>query len=62
MDGFEVAKGIRSIDFFKGVFLVALTGYSGQRDIEITIQSGFNQHVSKPVDIITLKKVLNEIF
>ena len=61
IDGFEVAKRIRTNDAVKDVFLIALTGYAQQRDIERALQAGFNQHLSKPIDIETIKNLLNRI-
>lgn len=61
MDGFEVARRIRSEDKLKDVFLIALTGYAGQRDIKLSMESGFNRHLGKPMDIAILKRVLAEV-
>ena len=61
MSGYEVAKKIRNDDEIKGVYLIALSGYAGHEDIERSRQAGFDRHIAKPVDIETLKIVLNEV-
>jgi CheY-like chemotaxis protein/two-component sensor histidine kinase len=61
MDGFEVAKRIRGEVSIQNVYMVALTGYANQSDTDKALESGFNKHLAKPVDINTIRKVLNEI-
>lgn len=61
MDGFETAKRIRNEASLKDLFLIALTGYAGQRDIGFTMESGFNKHLAKPVDRATLEKTLEDV-
>ena len=58
MNGYEVAKNIRSEDALKNMFLIALTGYAGLQDIKLSKEAGFNMHLSKPINMETLKKVL----
>ena len=61
MNGYEVARSIRSDTSLAGVFMIALTGYAGPKDIELAMNSGFNKHVSKPVDIAALNQILTEV-
>jgi CheY-like chemotaxis protein len=58
MDGYEVARQLRGNADFKGTTLVAVTGYSGAEERERSAAAGFNDHVVKPVDIETLKRLL----
>jgi CheY-like chemotaxis protein len=60
MNGYEVAKQIKSEEHLKDVFLVALTGYAGNIDKELAIDAGFNRHISKPVSFSTLTSVLEQ--
>jgi len=61
MSGYEVAKAIRSDSSLSGAFMIALTGYAGTKDTELAVSSGFNKHVSKPVDIIALNRMLQDL-
>lgn len=61
MNGYEVARIIRSDDLHKSVFMVALTGYATPKDIELAMNAGFNKHLSKPVDIASLNQILAEV-
>lgn len=61
MDGFEFAKTIRREKGLKDVNLIALTGYAGQHDMEHALESGFNTHLAKPVDLPALRQVLEKV-
>jgi len=51
MDGYEVAREIRSKPEFGHPLLVAVTGWGGPEDRLRTKQAGFDEHLTKPVDI-----------
>jgi CheY-like chemotaxis protein len=44
----------------RGIVLVALTGYGSERDANRSADAGFDQHLTKPVDLNELMKVLDE--
>ena len=50
MDGYELARRIRSHPLGRGVRLVALTGYGFPEDRMLSRQAGFARHLVKPVD------------
>ena len=58
MNGYEVAKAFRLDDTFKDVHLLALTGYATPGDLKIAFESGFDQHLAKPVDLNILQETL----
>jgi len=51
MDGFEVARRIRTDPAWAGVRIVALTGWGQESDRERTRGAGFDFHLTKPVDL-----------
>lgn len=57
LDGFEVAHQIRAA-LGDEVLLVALTGYAQEEDRRRTHDAGFNAHLSKPVELEELNRVL----
>lgn len=61
MNGYEVAKAIRSNPELANVRLVALTGWGSEQDRSMSKQAGFDRHLIKPVDIHVVEKVLSEI-
>jgi two-component system, sensor histidine kinase len=61
MDGFEVAHQIRSRPDTKDTVLIALTGWSQERDRRRTAEAGFNRHLAKPADLETLQAVLTSL-
>jgi len=58
MDGYEVARCLRSDPATRDVLLVALTGYGRDEDLNRSRQVGFDHHFVKPVDFGALHKVL----
>jgi signal transduction histidine kinase/CheY-like chemotaxis protein/PAS domain-containing protein len=61
MSGYEIAQVIRQDPELKDIYLVALTGYAGQADVELAIKHQFDQHLAKPVDMIALQRILAEL-
>ncbi len=58
MDGNEVARRIRQRPQFAATRLVALTGWGQDEDRRRTQESGFDHHLTKPVDIAALQALL----
>jgi signal transduction histidine kinase/CheY-like chemotaxis protein len=58
LDGYEVARRIRSMAGGKGMRLVAVTGYGQPEDIERSQAAGFDRHVTKPCDPTQLSELL----
>lgn len=59
LDGFEVARKLRSDPANSVVYLVALTGYGMPSDREKALSVGFNSHLVKPLNIRELSKLLS---
>jgi signal transduction histidine kinase/CheY-like chemotaxis protein len=59
MDGFEVARTIRSNKELAQMFLIALTGYSAESDKSRALAAGFDYHLTKPVSMERLADVLS---
>ena len=59
MSGHEVARCIRSQPALEGVQLVAVTGWGSEADLELSRQSGFDGHLTKPVEIEDLLRLLD---
>ncbi|WP_437917117.1 chemotaxis protein CheB [Sorangium sp. So ce302] len=60
IDGLEFARRVREKPQHKNVYLIALTGYGQQGDRQRAREAGFNEHLVKPVDLATLKRLLAE--
>ncbi len=58
INGYEVARQIRSNAAYNGVKLVALTGYGQDTDLQHTKESGFDHHLVKPVEVDKLEAIL----
>ncbi|MFZ6766895.1 response regulator [Undibacterium sp. Di26W] len=51
MDGYEVARRLRSDKDTKGMYLIALTGYGLGEDHRMTMEAGFDAHFVKPLKL-----------
>jgi CheY-like chemotaxis protein len=54
MDGFDLARALRSRPHATPLRLIALTGYSREQDMLAAREAGFDAFFSKPVEIPTL--------
>jgi two-component system, sensor histidine kinase len=60
MDGYELARQIRSALGSKKPLLVALSGFSQRRDRERASHAGFDDHLAKPASPADLKRLLSQ--
>jgi PAS domain S-box-containing protein len=58
IDGYEIARRIRSSPDHRPVRLIALTGYGQAEDRQRAKTSGFDAHLVKPVEFSALQRVL----
>jgi CheY-like chemotaxis protein len=58
LDGYEVARRLRSDPHTKTTQLIALTGYARDTDISLAAEAGFDTHLTKPLDFSALKKLM----
>lgn len=58
MDGYELAKAIHALPGQADTPLIALTGYGQEQDRQRAKDSGFREHLVKPVDIERLSRLL----
>jgi CheY-like chemotaxis protein len=61
MNGYELAESLRTRSEYQGVPIIAVTGYSEYDDRGRALQSGFNAHLTKPIDPAELLKLMNEL-
>ena len=58
MDGYELATRLRELPACEGMRIVALTGYGQADDRQRALDSGFDDHLAKPIDFRTLERTL----
>jgi CheY-like chemotaxis protein len=63
MDGYTLMRHVRSLKPEQGgtIPAIALTAYAGEIDHQQAIASGFQQHISKPVDPEELVKAIGSL-
>jgi len=58
MDGYELAKVLRGRTETRGALFLAVTGYGQESDRARARESGFDHHLTKPVDFARLQALL----
>jgi two-component system CheB/CheR fusion protein len=61
VDGFEFIRRIRQMPGLASAPAVALTGFSLQRDTNSALAAGFTTHLTKPVDLSDLAKLIEHL-
>jgi CheY-like chemotaxis protein len=62
MDGYEVARQLRAQPSGRDMYLVALTGHSGDAEKRRSAEAGFDLHLVKPVDVTSVATLLEKRF
>jgi PAS domain S-box-containing protein len=60
LDGYEVARRLRSDPHTKSMRLIAFSGYARDTDIALAHEAGFDAHLSKPLAFDDLEKVIGQ--
>jgi signal transduction histidine kinase/ActR/RegA family two-component response regulator len=61
MNGREVARRLRQNSRIDACYLVALSGYGHESDVQKSIEVGFDHHLVKPVTLERLLELLNRL-
>ncbi|MBN8421057.1 MAG: PAS domain S-box protein [Verrucomicrobia bacterium] len=60
MDGYEVARRLRTLAGLKEVFLVAMSGYGSAEDCEAAHKAGVDEYLVKPIDLGVLFRCMRD--
>ena len=60
MDGYELARHLRQRPDADPIRLVAVTGYGQKSDVERAFAAGFDEHLTKPVNLDLLEALLSD--
>jgi PAS domain S-box-containing protein len=60
MNGYEVAKRIRSEPWGTRPIMIAMTGWGQAKDKQAALEAGFDAHLTKPVDPETIDALLDQ--
>ena len=61
MNGYQLARAIRSDPALAGIALVALTGYGQEDDRRQALLAGFDHHLVKPVEVDHIQRLMAEL-
>jgi len=59
MDGFEAIKAVRSEETTKDIPIIAISAWASSKHKERAMESGANEHFTKPVDLNRLLTTIN---
>ena len=59
VNGYDLAKQIREKPWGRDIVLVALTGWGQEEHRRRSAESGFNHHLTKPVELEVLQEILS---
>jgi len=58
VNGYDVARHLRTEGWGRQLFLLAITGWGQSNDKERAKAAGFDQHLTKPVDVGQIEDLL----
>jgi two-component system CheB/CheR fusion protein len=61
MNGYELAVRLRSLPDYNRVPMIAVTGFSVYDDRGRALESGFNAHLTKPINPLALLNLINSL-
>ena len=59
MNGYEACRRMRKFGWGRDALIIALTGWGQEEDRRMSREAGFDHHLVKPVDLTTLKSILD---
>jgi two-component system CheB/CheR fusion protein len=61
LSGHDVCKEVRQSKWGSNAFIVAVTGHNEPQDVIRSAMTGFDRHVGKPMELATLKEILDTV-
>jgi CheY-like chemotaxis protein len=61
MNGYQLAEALRRLPEYNNVTIIAVTGFSAFDDRGRAVQSGFNGHLTKPINPATLLELIQRL-
>lgn len=61
MNGYELCKRLRALPGYESVPMIAVTGFAQYKDRDQALASGFDAHLSKPVNPVTLLDLIEKL-
>ncbi|HOL47829.1 MAG TPA: PAS domain S-box protein [bacterium] len=62
MDGVQTIKELKSNEKYKNIYTIALTAHALKGDAEKYISYGFDDYMSKPLDLNKIQEKINKVF
>jgi CheY-like chemotaxis protein len=60
LSGYDVASLVRANEMYRGVLLIAMTGWGQETDVARAKAVGFDAHLTKPIEFEHLLQILRD--
>ena len=61
LSGHEVARRLRASDWGRHMILIAATGWGQESDVQLSMEAGFDAHLTKPLNVGRIKSLIEEL-
>lgn len=61
MDGYAFAENLRALPAYAQIPMIAVTGFAEYDDRDRALSAGFNTHLKKPVDVVKLLELIEDL-
>ncbi|GAB5098141.1 hybrid sensor histidine kinase/response regulator [Caballeronia sp. HLA56] len=62
IDGYALVRKLRALPSGGDMYVLAVTGYGSMHDRQAALAAGFDEHFSKPIDLVQLDAKLQDIY
>lgn|SRR5215813_1334933 len=61
MNGYQLAEALRKLPGYSSIPMIAVTGFSMYDDKQRSLRSGFDAHLTKPIDPVNLFELIEQL-
>ena len=61
MNGYELAEALRALPEYRTIPIIAVTGFSAYDDGARALRAGFNAHLTKPINPMSLLEIIERL-
>lgn len=61
LSGHEVARALRQLPWGRNMVLIAATGWGQESDVRLSMEAGFDAHLTKPLNVGRIRSLIDEL-
>ncbi len=61
LSGHDVARRLRQTDWGRAMILIAATGWGQESDVRLSMEAGFDAHLTKPLNVGRIRSLIDEL-